>query len=415
MNLGFLSAIYMNFFIPISEKKKDFKCNLIKCGASLIGVFLFGYLLIKIYEVPVYVTKIRTVSMNSHNEPGDGLNIRLVRDYDRSDKGLAFSDSPERSSRAKGNIFLGGIFISGKFHYQADSWGDKLKTCDSIRDVARMKMSQFGKKEIEDPQIIYISSLVSNRQDFGIHYSSVGEDHYATENSNMSVEFYNGKYMVNKTYCYKDYFWYANRKDVNNGDGRLFEEYFVASKDDSVLNIDFVCSPYTYNKPNVIRTLEDISKIIEVIEIGYSHFDHTKFAGTWSLVDSLEIDYVGPAEFSEPLDPLPDKKTLSSILYTDKDKIRQIGKYGLRYHVKFPDMENIQEARIFIVSGMLTGLAALFFRFLFFSLRNIWQYYGDMMDKKFYFCMVILIICLLLSLLVLLIPSNISVLDIRQY
>lgn len=414
MNFGYLGVIFMNVFNPIIENNKDFKSNLLKCGASILGVFLFAYILIKIYEVPIYVTKIKSVCINSQINPSGGLNIRIVRDYDRSDKGLAMLDSPEKSSRAKQNRTLGGIFITGKFNYKNGCQSDNGKICNSIRSVVKDKMREYGKEEIENPQIVYISALTSHRQNFGIHYNLEGEQHDSVKHGEMEYSYFNGKRQVCKRYQYDDYFWYRNYKNVSGGDGKLYEEYYVASNTDNEVNIDFTCQAYTFTKPNVIRSLEDISKIVEIVEIGYSYLDSTKYAGTWALVDSLEIDYVGPAEFSEAIDPQPDKKTLSSIIYTDKDKIRQIGLNGLKYHVNFPDMENIQEAKIFIVSSLLTGLTALFFKYFYFIIRDIWHSFSYKKEKRLYVTIGLLVILIILIILLLLKPSNISVLNIRQ-
>lgn len=414
LNFGYLSAFLVNFINPITKTNKDFKGNVYKWVASLLGLIIFGYFLIKVYEVPIYITKIKTVQMNSKSDIGDGLNIRIVRDYDRSDKGLAMSGSPEISSRVRENKCLGGIFINGRFHYEPSSWSDSAKICDSIKDVAKIKMSQYGKKEIEDPQIVYISSIITNRQIFGILYDIQNEAHFIVENGGCEITYFDGKKQAIKEYQYKDFFLYKNRRSVYDNNGRLNEEYYVASREDTVLYIDYISQPYPYTKPNVIRTLEDISKIVEVIEIGYSYLDHSEYAGTWSRVNSLEIDYVGPAEFSEPLDPQPDKKTLSSIIYTDKDKIQKIGMNGLKYHVKFPDMENIQEARIFILSGLLTGIAAFFFRYSFFILRDIWKSLSIKKNKKIQIIIILLIILSIIIFLILLKQSHVEVLNIRK-
>ena len=46
---------------------------------------------------------------------------------------------------------------------------------------------------------------------------------------------------------------------------------------------------------------------------------------------------------------------ISSLYYTDSLKIQAIEKNGLKFHVKFPDMENLQIIRMWVVTLLLSG------------------------------------------------------------
>ena len=96
----------------------------------------------------------------------------------------------------------------------------------------------------------------------------------------------------------------------------------------------------------------------------------------------MTIDYEGPTEFSDHIYPAPDSITLSSIIYKDKKKIEMIGRKGLRYHAKFPDMENRQESRIFVLSGIVTGLCALLLKYFWRLMSDCYSIVKRILEKK---------------------------------
>ena len=141
---------------------------------------------------------------------------------------------------------------------------------------------------------------------------------------------------------------------------------------------------------------EDISKLVEVIYVGEKK-DSLQDVGIWKYVRNLTFDYAGPAEFSEHIIPEPDEITLSSIHYRNSAKIQEIGRNGLRFHAKFPDMENRQEARIFILSAIVTGLGAMFLRYLWRLLTDAYRLVinetGEKKRFKWFVIMAITALC----------------------
>ena len=99
MNLGYLVSLFMNMKFSSwgGEDKKVERArlckNLIKFVFSLLGVILFGYALMKVYEVPVYYTKIDMVYSGCAVDDLGNMNIKICRNYDRSDKGSIIPDS----------------------------------------------------------------------------------------------------------------------------------------------------------------------------------------------------------------------------------------------------------------------------------------------------------------------------------
>lgn len=124
---------------------------------------------------------------------------------------------------------------------------------------------------------------------------------------------------------------------------------------DSVIYNGVSLSRLDYRHPNPIFTAEDISRAVEVLWI-----DGLRRNGSEINIRSLTFDYIGPTEFSD-MYPEPDRRELSKISFTDSTKLYYIGKNGLRFHVKFPDMENIQQIRMFVITLLLGGVLGLLF------------------------------------------------------
>ena len=84
----------------------------------------------------------------------------------------------------------------------------------------------------------------------------------------------------------------------------------------------------------------------------------------------LEIDCTGATDFSE-MYPQPDLTTMSSIIFTDEEKIRIIKRNGLKFHAEFKELKNKQNARVFVLSAVMSALIALFVTFLIMAIYKI--------------------------------------------
>ncbi|MBR2203006.1 MAG: hypothetical protein IJ914_02230 [Prevotella sp.] len=377
-NFGFLSSVFVYLGskdeTPISEndkseiKKKSIK-DFIKALIALLFAIIFSYALKKVYEVPVYYTNIDIVTANSDNY--GKVDIHIIRNYDRSDKSTSLADTLKfRNGPA-------GIYVNGKFksapHCGLNYIGSKL---DSLQKVCLEERKKYTQKSLEYPQFMYVSVITSDRQMLGrkVWPDPVSEHHCNDEEDDSCTQttdsFFNGERIIVEKNIYNDYFELGKLSEYKGGNGCHDESFYYASTKDSILSVHTMITTPALRKPPVWRTLEDVSKLVEIIEIGKRLGDSN--GGIMSrITNRLTIDYVGPSEFSGQLTPVPDSITLNSIQYTDPTKIETIGRYGLRYHVNFPEMENIQESRIFILSGLATGLFALFFRYFYRCVRGV--------------------------------------------
>ena len=107
-------------------------------------------------------------------------------------------------------------------------------------------------------------------------------------------------------------------------------------------------------------TLEDISQA------------YYKFNLKSETIDSLylRIDFVGASTFST-IDPTPDAMTMSSIAFENPEKIKRIKERGLYFHVKFSELENRQNVRMFFLTAIMSALFTIFIGFLVLALYKI--------------------------------------------
>ncbi len=146
-----------------------------------------------------------------------------------------------------------------------------------------------------------------------------------------------------------DYFKFKSYT-VNSSRMRMYS--YIPPKD-SVIYQETYLKRNVFKKPSIFWTAEDISQAVEVLKI-----DMDKNRWSNMNINSLSIDYLGPAEFSAVY-PEPDYVDMTKLSYKDSVKLDYIVKHGLKYHVTFPDMENLQQIRMWFVTILLSALIAL--------------------------------------------------------
>lgn len=101
---------------------------------------------------------------------------------------------------------------------------------------------------------------------------------------------------------------------------------------------------WTIGEPNFF-SLEDISQAYYKFNIQSSTIDSM----------SLRIYFAGACEFSR-IHPEPDDIGLNSITFHNADKINTIRSSGLLFYVRFIELQNLQNVRLFLITSVLGGL-----------------------------------------------------------
>lgn len=144
-------------------------------------------------------------------------------------------------------------------------------------------------------------------------------------------------------------------KNTYDGQERV---YYILSKDSVGYQISGTNSYHQLVKPSIF-SLYDMSQSYFNISLN-GEFDR----------GYLEIDCTGATDFSD-MYPQPDKTTMSSVIFTNEEKIRIIKSYGLKFHTEFKELKNKQNARVFVLSAVMSALIAIFVTFLIMAIYKV--------------------------------------------
>lgn len=350
---------------------KVFKANnesgkvvLLKFTLSLLAFLISCYVLLKIYQVPISYTKVN-YAYSSWIPDSNRIDISLIRNYDLLSRNPLGSDGGElipsnivitskNREKKRGN---GALIVTGLL--KRDSV--RISNSSNISEEAAVRLSQFlaEKNTVREFPVdsmnamAYLSVYGNYRQSF--YYTNWIHHPLLDYKKDADVRYvsYDGTKGKGDSARVHKYLNYTITEPV--GRNGFKREYFAtASQSDTICPIVFFGSSSNYERPNVFTSAEDISKTVEVIELGGS---------TSRYVRNLTLDYRTPIALPSKFLPEPDEVTMHSIRYTDPAKIEWIGAEGLRTYVSFPNLENVQALRIFVIAGIVGALAALMIRY----------------------------------------------------
>lgn len=377
MNYSYLIALFN--WKRNSTPKGNGVIMCIKLILTTLGIIMTTLFLWKIYEVPVYRTNICV----RHNTDSIDISVKLVRDFDL--RNHISRDST--SSKWNFGIHTGYLTFKG-FAYTYDKDSLKRQSHNNMSKSLESNLRTILDKQLQDSgayhfienvrNIVYIQSCGTERQFFKFigkvraplfSYAKVCDIFY---DSDTVRQHWSCQYL---------------RATPNGPHGTFTANgiYTSGVRDDSTF-IEGYYFNSTFDKPNFFKTAEDYSKMIE--EIHFEGLDAYE-------IHKLDIDYKGAAEFGLLL-PKPDSMSISSIHYYTTEKINQIVKDGLKYQVRFPELENMQEIRIFFATMVLAGLLGVFFNLLYRLCRpwliRLWKTKSDNIISWTMFISIILLV-----------------------
>lgn len=107
------------------------------------------------------------------------------------------------------------------------------------------------------------------------------------------------------------------------------------------------------------------------------------FSAIYGMIKAL--NFGGATDFSATY-PSPDRIDMSSIFYSDVEKLKIIAEKGLIFNAKFRELENLQMIRLFFITTLLGFIIGLLFSSLWnLSLLGIESYRkrcSSINDKK---------------------------------
>lgn len=352
MNFSYITALF-NWKRSSAPKSKSCALGL-KLLITFIGIVATAIFLMKIYEVPVNHTEISV----RYNTDSIDVSVKIVRDFDLHDHISKDTTHPEgKYEDHTGNILIEGFAYSKKNDSLVHRTRGNMSTSMDIQ-LRNELSAQLQKKKVNHfidsvHHLVYTKISGTKRQLFKIFTSATSpvflynELCYFTNGEDTVIQHWRSDYHSIHTHTPHNIFVEENltTSGITDDSIKIKDSYMATSLD----------------KPNLFITAEDFSKLVE--EIRFDSIDAKE-------VHRLDINYKGAAEFGF-LRPAPDSMTISSIHYSTLDKINQIAIDGLKYQVRFPELENMQEIRIFFATMLLAGLLGIFFN-LFYRLLRPW-------------------------------------------
>ena len=274
-----------------------------------------------------------------------------------------------------------------------------------------------------DGTIFMIDQYNSNRQVFAVLFrdrfkyperihlkdSLIEENQHQfiyTKNTNCTIEGF--PYFEKNVQRYDtidwNHFLIYTKHELRKNAGRTCQYAYVPPSD-SIIELETVFWRNTYKKPNPFSTAEDISSAIEVFGIEGDN-DSTI---TLNL-KRLSFDYTASTNFSAMF-PKPDTIDVSRIVFVDSLKIDYIKKNGLKFHVHFPDYENLQEIRLFLVTLLLGGLLGLLMRVLY-KMCRLWEDFWLEKMSKYWMWLAAALIIIVVAFALICIQSNVNAFDL---
>lgn len=406
MNFIFGTISVISVFAAIWGYSKSNQVSLKKLCLQLpilvILILATTLLMVKWYEVPIHNNRLSYIvsSNNTPYEKFEGVTkIDIVYNYNtyKGIKGKFYGGfASNTDSRFRIETFLKGVrgikgrrYSYGGYSYDVFySYYDNRHN-DTLRKVSTEKTIEQGRKLVRDNSD-YLSFLEQEniepiKDNLFSGTQLIIEGHFSNRQNLYAMSWHpmnKHTYIRNDTIVVSDLF----SPDSIEGRDTLkinnMLEYFVPNKrtrdntnvtdysyippQDSILYNQIGVIRPDFDTPDYLFTAEDISRAVEILWIEGLNESNIK-------LKSLTFDYIGPTEYSD-MYPEPDIKDISKITFVDEHKISAILKDGLRFHVKFPDMENVQQIRIFIITLILGGLFGLLIRVLYNIIKNIHYY-----------------------------------------
>ena len=328
----------------------------LKLLLTIMGMAVTTIFLVKIYEVPVNRTNICI----RYNADSITANIKIVRDFDlRSHISQDTITSNWDFGTHSGYVYYDIISYIKKSDSPDTTYRGNMSISleDHLRKILKEKLETKGKYHFIDSisTLLYVKTYGTWRQ------------LYKFKNNVPPPTFEAYEYCCDTTDCNTWYCSYSKIHSKTPHNYYIDEDVYTCGANDTILKTPYRYYNSSFDKPNIFMTAEDFSKLIEEV-----HFDSLDS----KTIHRLDIDYKGTTEFGV-LIPKPDSITISSIHYYTPEKINQIAKNGLKYQIRLPEMENMQEVRIFFATMVLAGLLGVFFSILYRLFKpwgvRIWQ------------------------------------------
>ena len=349
---------------PATQLKKwphDFYTNLIRTVASLIGFLLCLNIIVQWNTIPERKDFVSIRKLAGGYGGRDSVSLVLTSDYynfgerraDGNQSGTHITVPVTSQSRS--------IFDYSTWRYKANK--------DSLEKIIR----QFANDDFVPDSLVALYQIES-RQDLGRFpwlkfYKPKNLVSSASRAERKDTARYNQiLYNLALPYTHRD----SNnslilRTNLLLGLGKTTDFKISANENEYHAGIGANTMARAKNPAWRYFALEDISQTYYTL-----NFDRTAY----ERIKRLEIDFSGATRFYD-IDPAPDHKTMSSIVYEDPEKLDRIKWRGLTLYCQFLETANLQSVRSFLLTAIFSILFSLFWRYLYKTMGIFWIHYKE--------------------------------------
>ena len=366
----------MNSFIQVFVAFKAFTSNLVlKIGCRVTFLFslfvsiLLGILIVYLYEVPVKDVQIYAHKTKGGNEKNYSI-LKMNMNY-----GVGLTDKYMKNYQSGVKL---DIIVTDNWRKHSNRYIEFTQYTNNVlginfpydpTKIDKLFRDSAGKDFTDSIMSIYAIHLTESKLPRTIG-SIKTEDSFETYKTLVNTRY--GKQTINQS----DKFSAIYKKTNNCVDSITGLDSFGA-----LCYVAFVDSGQ--NKPIEIPSSPSLTEpsVLSLYDISQSYFRFTIDVPAEQNGARLEFDFGGATEFSG-IYPKPDVITMSSIIYTDLNKLHYICDNGLWLHAKFSQMENFQILRMFIMTTLWGFFVALAFSSAFKSLKISSRKYRIKLNQK---------------------------------
>ena len=139
---------------------------------------------------------------------------------------------------------------------------------------------------------------------------------------------------------------------------RNYISFDTDEANDSINETKYSSIVNSKNNPLRLLRLEDISRCYYSLMINDKNFNSKH-------ISSIRVNFNGATSFSN-IDPIPDKLSMSDIVYYDREKIQKICfQKGINMFCIFPDTEGIQDTRKYLLTTLASLMIGVFMKLLY--------------------------------------------------
>ena len=218
---------------------------------------------------------------------------------------------------------------------------------DSIRDIATIRLTASTHNYLVPAQLVHAPNVLESQMKL-FHVNSL------PSYKEITSKFEGIRY---------DSVFFYTRGCKFTGEEHTSEYTMAIPMKANIVPVDFYYA--TTDEKGSLCESNDLFSYLLGEDVAKSHLRINVNIPYTVKINTLSFTTKAPSEFLENLAPSPDSIAINGIYYNDSTKLDWIRLSGLELHVRYPDLEDVQDAKIFLITTILAILLAIFFKLMY--------------------------------------------------